>query len=67
MAMRRNDVLVPLSVVVLGVSLLSGLLTVIDRFVTLESRLARLETTLNRVEKTLDRELHNAPGKRIPD
>lgn len=64
MAMRRDDVLVPLSVIVLGVSLLSGLLTVTDRFVGLEARLTRLETTLLRVEKTLDREHPHAPGRK---
>lgn len=65
MEMRRNDVLVPLSVIVLGVSLLSALLTVTDRFVGLEARLTRLETTLLRVEKTLDRELPHAPGRGV--
>lgn len=56
MEMRRNDVLVPGSVIVFGLAVLGGLFTVSDRFVSLESRLTRLETTLQRVEKTLDRQ-----------
>lgn len=53
---RRNDVLIPLSVLLLGLSTLLGLFAVVDRFVSLEARLVRLEMSTQRIEKTLDRQ-----------
>lgn len=53
---RRNDVLIPLSVLLLGLSTLLGLGAIVDRFVSLEARLVRLEVSVFRIEKSLDRQ-----------
>ena len=52
--MRRNDILIPLSVIAFGITTIGGLLSLTDRLVSLESRLVRLEVVLSRVERSVD-------------
>lgn len=52
--MRRNDILVPLSVLVMGLGMLSGVLQIFDRVAALEGRLVRLEVLVQ--HRLLDRQ-----------
>lgn len=68
--MRRNDFLVPGSVVLFGLAVLSGLFQVSDRFVSLEARLVRLEVGVSRLERALEyqerRRSHSSPSTSPP-
>lgn len=68
--MRRNDFLVPGSVVLFGLAVLSGLFQVSDRFVSLEARLVRLEVGVSRLERALEyqerRRSHSSPPTSPP-